>query len=105
MSFTKRPWYVSVCAFVLLAPVGASYVSEIRNEPPSRASNAWTWLVMPVGTFHVATARASRSARYTLARGALMRRLMRVELTPELQYMQRDERHAGRPPRPLPPSC
>ena len=44
-----------------LAELG--YVSEIRNEPPSRASNACTWLVMPVGTIHVATTRASRSAR------------------------------------------
>jgi hypothetical protein len=60
--------------------VGESYVSEIRNEPPSRASNACTWLVMPAGTIHIATARASSSARYTLARGALTRRLIRVEL-------------------------
>jgi len=36
---------------------------------------------MPVGTIQVATARASRSARYTFARRAFMRRLMRVELT------------------------
>jgi len=35
----------------------------IRNEPPSRGSNAGTWLVMPAGTIHVATARASSSAR------------------------------------------
>lgn len=62
-SFTKRPWNVSVRAVVLPTLFGASYVSEIRNEPPSRASNACTWLVMPVGTIHVATARASRSAR------------------------------------------
>jgi len=62
-SFTKRPWNVSVCAVVLPTPVGASYVSEIRNEPPSRGSNACAWLVMPVGTIHVATARASSSAR------------------------------------------
>jgi hypothetical protein len=80
-SFTKRPWYVSVWAVVLPVPVGSSYVSEIRNEPPSRASNACTWLVIPVGTFQVATARGSRSARYTIARGALTRRPMRVELT------------------------
>jgi hypothetical protein len=59
---------VSVCAVVLPVPVGASYLSEIRNPP--RASNACTWLVMPVGTIHVATARASRSARYTMAGGA-----------------------------------
>jgi hypothetical protein len=50
---------VSVCAVVLPVAVGASYVSEIRNEPSSRASNACTWLVMPAGTIHVATARAS----------------------------------------------
>jgi hypothetical protein len=37
-------------------------VSEILNDPPSRASNECTRLVMPVGTIHVATARASRSA-------------------------------------------
>jgi hypothetical protein len=42
---------------------GASEVSEIRSEPPSRASNACTWLVMPVGTIHVATACVLRSAR------------------------------------------
>jgi hypothetical protein len=52
-----------VCAVVLPVPVGAAYVSEIRNEPPSRASNACTWQVMPLGTFHFTTARASRSAR------------------------------------------
>jgi hypothetical protein len=62
-SFVKRPWNVSLCAVVLPVPVGASYVSEIRNEPPSRASNPCTWLVMPVGTIQVATARASSSAR------------------------------------------
>src|SRR5688572_23240311 len=62
-SFRKRPWYVSVCAVVLPVPVAASYVSEIRNEPPSRGLKACTWLVMPVGTIHVATARALRSAR------------------------------------------
>jgi hypothetical protein len=39
---------------------------------------------MPVGTFHVATERASRSARYTIARGAFTRRLIRVELTLEI---------------------
>src|SRR5207244_1213664 len=54
-SCTKRPWYVSVCAVVLPVPVGASYVSEIRNEPPSRGSNVCTWLVMPVGTIQIAT--------------------------------------------------
>ena len=75
---------MSVCAVVLPVPVGESYVSEIRNAPPSRASNACTWLVMPVGTTQVATDRGSRSARYTTARGAFTRRLMLVELTPEL---------------------
>jgi len=54
---------VSVCALVLPVPAGAPYVSEILNEPPSRGSNACTWLVIPVGTIHVATARASRSTR------------------------------------------
>jgi hypothetical protein len=53
-SFTKWPWYVSVRAVVFPVPVDASYVREIRSEPPSRSSNACTWLVMPVGTFHVA---------------------------------------------------
>src|SRR6266853_2298727 len=62
-SFTKRPWYVSVCAVVLPVPVSASYVSEIRNEPPSRASIVCTWHVIPSGTFHFATALASSSAR------------------------------------------
>jgi len=39
---------------------------------------------MPVGTIQLATALASRRARYTLERGALMRRVMRVvELTEE----------------------
>jgi hypothetical protein len=47
-SFTKRPWNVSVCAVVLPVPVGASYVSEMRNEPPSRGSNACTWRLMHV---------------------------------------------------------
>jgi hypothetical protein len=46
----------------LPVPVGASYVSEIRNLPPSRASNASTWLVTPVGTIQVAIAFASTSA-------------------------------------------
>jgi len=61
-SFTKWPWYVSVWAVVLPVPVGASYVSEIRNEPSSLASNSCTWLDMPVGTLHVAIAPASTSA-------------------------------------------
>jgi hypothetical protein len=39
---------------------------------------------MPVGTIHVATARALRRARYTTARGAFTRTLVRVTLTPEL---------------------
>jgi hypothetical protein len=39
-SFTKRPWYVSVCGVVLPVADGESYVSEIRNEPPSHGSNA-----------------------------------------------------------------
>jgi hypothetical protein len=38
---------------------------------------------MPVGNIHVATARTSRSARWTIARGASTRRLMRVELVLE----------------------
>jgi hypothetical protein len=33
------------------------------EQAPSRASNVCTWLVMPVGTIQVATARASSSAR------------------------------------------
>jgi hypothetical protein len=48
---------------VLPTPVGASYVREIRNEPPSLASKTWIRLVIPVGTIHVATALASSSAR------------------------------------------
>ncbi len=43
-------------------PVGASAVNEIRNVPPSRGSNACTWLDIPSGTIHVATACASTSA-------------------------------------------
>src|SRR5215212_1175239 len=38
---------------------------------------------MPVGTIQVATALASTSASYTLARGAFTWRLTRVELTPQ----------------------
>ena len=41
----------------------SSYVNDMRNVPPSHASNACTWLVMPVGTFHFAIAVGSRSAR------------------------------------------
>ena len=80
-SLTNRPWNVSVCALVLPAVVGSSYVSEIRNVPPSRASNAWTWLVIPSGTIHCWTASASSRARYTAARGARMCRDNRVTPT------------------------
>jgi hypothetical protein len=38
----------------LAGPVGASYVSEIRSAPSSRAANSWTRQVIPVGTFHLA---------------------------------------------------
>jgi hypothetical protein len=54
---------VSVCGVVVPVPVGASYVRETRNMPPSRASNMWTTLLMPGGTIHFATAPASRSER------------------------------------------
>jgi hypothetical protein len=33
-------------------------VREIRNEPPSCGSKSCTWLVIPFGTIHFATARA-----------------------------------------------
>ena len=38
----KWPWYVSVRESDLPVPAGASYVSETRNEPPTRASNSCT---------------------------------------------------------------
>ena len=58
-----------MCAVDLPLQVGASYLSEIRNEPPSRASNTCTWLVMPVGTIHVATARIEKRFAFLPTRG------------------------------------
>jgi hypothetical protein len=39
-----------------------SYVSEIRNDPLSRASNSCRRQVMPSGTFHLAIARVKKRA-------------------------------------------
>jgi hypothetical protein len=51
------------------------------NLPPSRASKACTWPVMPSGTRHRAIASGSSSAQYAAARGARITQDTRVVYT------------------------
>jgi hypothetical protein len=86
MRFTKRPWNLSVCAFGVQVAVGAPYVNEIQNEPPSRALIACTWLVIwsaPSGRHHhIATERLNVNACDVIGQEAELNAQMKTRAAP-----------------------
>src|SRR5258706_2732813 len=69
--------FESVSVYVIVI---SPHITESAVSTSIISTTTCTWLVIPLGTIHVATACASTSARYRLARGAFTWRLVRVAL-------------------------